>query len=141
MITNADITVFNKRYDAEERTELFFPSRIKGVSFFKKHGASVQSQGLSSADVITIRIPIDADMDGKTYIEAMTYEALSDDEYAGYWTLQPGDLIVKGLVEDDEPISEVDLDQAYSDVVRVVNFTDNTDRASDTSKHWRVGGV
>lgn len=141
MITNADITVFNRRYDAEERTERFYPSRIKGVSFYKRRGTSVQNQELSSADVFTVRIPIDADMDGKTYIEAKAYEALSDEEIAGYWTLQTGALIVKGLVDGDEPIPEVDLEQTYSDVIRIVNFTDNTDRATDASKHWRVGGV
>lgn len=141
MIVNADITIFNRRYDAAERTEQFYPSRIKGVSLYKRRGTTAQNQEISSADVFTVRIPIDADMEGKTYMEAMAYEALSDDDFSGYWTLQPGAIIVRGLVESDEPIPEVDLEKAYPDVIRIVNFTDNTDRATDAMKHWRVGGV
>ena len=33
MIVNSDITVFNKRYDRAERTERFYGTQIRGVSF------------------------------------------------------------------------------------------------------------
>lgn len=141
MITSADITIFNKRFDEKERTERFFPSHIKDVSFFKKKGAISGGQELNKSDAVTVRIPIDADMGGKTYIDAQAYEALSDDEIGRYWTLQVGALIVKGLVHGDDPVSEVELEQEGYDVIRIMNFTDNTDRATAVMKHWRVGGV
>ena len=34
MIVNSDITVFNKRYDRTERTERFYGTQIRGVSFY-----------------------------------------------------------------------------------------------------------
>ena len=111
------------------------------MSFFKKKGAISGGQELNKSDAVTVRIPIDADMGGKTYIDAQAYEALSDDEIGRYWTLQVGALIVKGLVHGDDPVSEVELEQEGYDVIRIMNFTDNTDRATAVMKHWRVGGV
>jgi len=139
MITNADITVFNKRYVKEERTEKFVATKIKGVSLFSRTGSAFGSQNLSQSDSHTIRIPVDADTAGKRYVEQQTYAELGDDEFAGFWTLQIGAIIVPCLVDVDT-ITETELKQRYPDVITVRNYTDNRSRGSDWMKHWRVGG-
>ena len=139
MTTNADITVFNKRYVKEERTEKFVATRIKGVSLFSRTGAGFGSQNLSQSDAHTIRIPADADTDGKQYIDQKAYVELGDEESAGFWTLQIGAIIVPCL-EDVDTATETELKQQYPDVITVRNYTDNRSRGSDRMKHWRVGG-
>ena len=44
MIVNSDITVFNKRYDRTERTERFYGTQIRGVSFYSRKGTSSGSK-------------------------------------------------------------------------------------------------
>ena len=131
MIVNSDITVFNKRYDRAERTERFYGTQIRGTSSGSKE--------LSKSDAYTIRIPADADTSGKKYADQKAYSELDDTVFSGYWTLQPGAIIVQGLV-DLETATETELRQSYPEVIFVRNFTDNRSRGSSSMKHWRVGG-
>ena len=139
MTTNSDITVFNKRYCKAERTEKFYSTKIKGVSFYSRKGTSFSGKNLSEDDGYVVRIPADADMSGKTYVDEMTYANLDDSSFSKYWTLQPGAIIVRGLV-DMKTASEIDLRKSFSEIVTVKNYTDNRDRCSEALKHWRVGG-
>lgn len=139
MITNADITIFNKRYVREERTEKFVGTQIKGVSFYSRKGRTSGDQERDVKDTYTIRIPDTADTSGKAYAEQMEYSGMDDETYSGYWTIQRGDIIVCGL-SDLEAAMETELKQRYPDVVTVTNFTDNRSRCSDYMKHWRIGG-
>lgn len=139
MTVNADITIFNKRYIQEERTEKFFSTRIYGVSLYSKKGTSSGDNELRKSDTYTIRIPADADTDGKEYADQLSYKAMDDATYPGYWTLQPGAIIVRGI-SDLEVATETELRENYPDVILVTNFTDNRDRCSDAMKHWRIGG-
>ena len=139
MIVNSDITVFNKRYDRAERTERFYGTQIRGVSFYSRKGTSSGSKELSKSDAYTIRIPADADTSGKKYADQKAYSELDDTVFSGYWTLQPGAIIVQGLV-DLETATETELRQSYPEVIFVRNLTDNRSRGSSSMKHWRVGG-
>ncbi len=139
MTVNADITIFNKRYIQEERTEKFFSTRIYGVSLYSKKGTSSGDNELKKSDTYTIRIPADADTEGKEYTEQLSYKSMDDATYPGYWTLQPGAIIVRGISY-LETATETELREKYSDVILVTNFTDNRDRCSDAMKHWRIGG-
>lgn len=139
MITNADITIFNKRYVREERTEKFVATQIKGVSFYSRKGTSSGNQDRNAKDTYTIRIPDTADTSGKAYAEQMEYSGMDDEKFPGYWTVQRGDIIVRGLSELEEA-TETELKQSYSDVITVTNFTDNRSRCSDCMMHWRIGG-
>lgn len=141
MISNADITIFNKRLDTEQRTDMYYPTRIKGVSYYKRRGVSAGNQSMSTNNTHTIRIPIDADTEKKKYTDETTYKSLSADEFVKYWTIQPGAIIVKALVESDDPVREIELEEKYGEIIRVVDFTENTDRCSEQSKHWRIGGI
>lgn len=139
MTTNADITIFNKRYVREERTEKFVATQIKGVSFYSRKGTSSGKQERDVKDTCTIRIPETADTSGKAYAEQMEYAAMDDETYPGYWTIQRGAIIVRGL-SDLETATETELKQQYPDVVIVDNFTDNRSRCSPFMRHWRIGG-
>lgn len=139
MMVNSDITVFNKRYDRTERTERFHGTKIRGVSFYSRKGTSSGNKELSKSDSYTIRIPADADTSGKEYVDQKAYSELGDDIFSGYWTLQPGAIIIQGLV-DLETATETELRKLYPEVVFVRNFTDNRSRGSANMNHWRVGG-
>lgn len=139
MTKNSDITLFNKWYDKSERTERFFSTKITGVSLCSRKGTASGDKGLTEGDSYTIRIPADADSSGKTYVDPMMYVSLNEEEVAGYWTLQPGAIIVRGL-SDLKEATETELQKAYPDVIFVKNYTDNRDRCSEFMRHWRVGG-
>lgn len=81
----------------------------------------------------------DADTSGKKYADQKAYSELDDKVFSGYWTLQPGAIIVQGLV-DLETATETELRQSYPEVIFVRNFTDNRSRGSSSMRHWRVGG-
>lgn len=138
MITNADITIFNKRYIKAERTEKFVPTVIRGVHLYYQKAVSGNSDRKRN-DSYTIRIPVDADTDGKEYVSQKEYAAIDDETCAGYWTLQPGALIVCG-VADLETATETELARKFQDVITIMNFSDNRSCGSEALHHWRVGG-
>lgn len=138
MTTNADITIFNQRYIKTERTEKFVPTVIRGVYLYFQKAVSGGSDRKRS-DSYTIRIPADADTDGKAYVGQKEYAAMDDETCAGYWTLQPGTLIVRGVV-DLESATETELMKAFQDVITVANFLDNRSCGSKAVRHWRIGG-
>lgn len=139
MIANADITIFNKRYVREDRTEKFVGTRIKGVHFYSRKGTASNEKERKTHDTYTIRIPETADTSKKKYVEDMEYSKLDDKKYPGYWTIQRGAIIVRGLVN-LETATETELKQQFPDVIIVTNFTDNRNQCSDYMKHWRIGG-
>lgn len=138
MITNADITIFNKRYITAERTEKLVSTVIRGVYLYFQKAVSGGSDRKRS-DFYTIRIPADADTDGKEYVGQKEYAAMDDETCCGYWTLQPGALIVHGVV-DLETATETELVKEFQNVITVTNFSDNRSCGSEALHHWRVGG-
>lgn len=139
MIVNADITIFNRRYVKEDRTEKYVATRIRGVSFYGKRSSSSSGTEMTTDDTYTIRIPVSADMEGKEYVEEISYKGMTDEEAALFWTLQKGAFIVRGI-SDTDTMTERELCETYPDVVIITDYTDNRDRCSDAMKHWRVGG-
>ena len=130
MITNADLTIYNKRgVNKKTARTIYLKTQIRGVNFY------VFDQGLKSADLYQIRIPLSADTQGKQYIDADLYKKLSDEEAVHYWTINNGDLFGKGLLEDFEKESEF-LKQQYTG--KVLSFSDNR---RGSLPHWRIGGA
>ena len=136
MMTNADLTIYNNRgVDKKTARKLYLKTQIKGVSFYTKQQTTVTDQGLSSADMYQIRIPLSADTEGKEYIDADKYRELSAEEAEKYWTINNGDLFGKGLLEDFEKESEF-LKQQHTG--KVLSFSDNR---RGSLPHWRIGGA
>lgn len=96
MMTNADLTIYNSHgVDKKTARKIYLKTQIKGVNFYTKQQTTVTDQGLSSADMYQIRIPLSADTQGKEYIDADKYRELSAEEAEKYWTINNGDLFGK----------------------------------------------
>ena len=134
MITNADLTIYNKRgVDKETARPIYFRTQITGVNFYTKQEVQTTDKGLVSADLYQIRIPEDADTQEKQYIDADAYAKLEEAE--GYWTINNGDLFGRGLLDDFEKESEF-LKRQYTG--KVLSFSDNR---RGGLPHWRIGGA
>ena len=107
MITNvAAVTVFNGRTDKAPRRKIYIPTVIRGVSCVEAKGATVTNNGVWSDDVqYKIRIPVTADFQNhRLYLPEREYGNLDNAEAERYWTIQKGDLIVRGEYAGDNPL-------------------------------------
>lgn len=148
MITNVDaVTVFNGRADKEKRRKIYIPTVIRGVSYVEGKGSKVADNGVWSDDVqYKIRVPLIAVVqDNREYMRDLNYAKLDNEEAAKYWTIQKGDLVVRGEYAGDSPLLYEDELTAYAkenglDLIHVTEYADDTDGGSLYSRHWRIGG-
>lgn len=138
MTTNDAITIYNRHLSAD-RKETLTPTVIKYASWYESKGAA-GAPDASDTSTYKVRIPYDADQSGKTYIDALSYKKMEADKAKAYWTIQKGDIVVRG--ECTEQIASLkDLTSSFSDVFVVDNFSDDTIRGHSFTKHWRIGGT
>lgn len=148
MITNVDVvTVFNGRTDKEKRRKIYIPTVIKDVSYVEGKGSKVADNGVWSDDVqYKIRVPLIAVVqDNRGYMRDLNYAKLDNEEAAKYWTIQKGDLVVRGEYAGDSSLLYEDELTAYAkenglDLIHVTEYADDTDGGSLYSRHWRIGG-
>lgn len=148
MITNVDaVTVFNGRTDKATRRKIYIPTVIRGVSYVEGKGSKVADNGVWSDDVqYKIRVPLIAVVqDNREYMRDLNYAKLDNEEAAKYWTIQKGDLVVRGEYAGDSPLLGEDEISAYAkeqglDLIRVTEYADDTSRGSLYTRHWRIGG-
>lgn len=148
MITNVDaVTVFNGRTDKEKRRKIYIPTVIRGVSYVEGKGSKVADNGVWSEDVqYKIRVPLIAVVqDNRGYMRDLNYAKLDDEEAAKYWTIQKGDLVVRGEYAGDNSLLYEDELTTYAkenglDLIHVTEYADDTDGGSLYSRHWRIGG-
>lgn len=57
MLTNTDITIYNREYDPETRLDSWRRAYVPEAWWYKNEKASITTDGLKSVDVYTIRIP------------------------------------------------------------------------------------
>ena len=57
MITNANITIYNRKTNKETRLDEWKRTVIEGVHYFVENKVTVGEKGLFSADIHKIRIP------------------------------------------------------------------------------------
>lgn len=148
MITNVDaVTVFNGRTNKATRRKIYIPTVIKGVSYVEGKGSKVADNGVWSDDVqYKIRVPLIAVVqDNREYMRDLNYAKLDNEEAAKYWTIQKGDLVVRGEYAGDSPLLGEDEISAYAkeqglDLIRVTEYADDTSGGSLYTRHWRIGG-
>lgn len=148
MITNVDaVTVFNGRTDKATRRKTYIPTVIRGVSYVEGKGSKVADNGVWSDDVqYKIRVPLIAVVqDNREYMRDLNYAKLDSEEAAKYWTIQKGDLVVRGEYAGDSPLLGEDEISAYAkeqglDLIRVTEYADDTSGGSLYTRHWRIGG-
>lgn len=128
------ITVFNARYDAGNDCDIYVPTVISGVSWYDEIASNVDSSGLKAADKYIIRIPTDAEFNGKAYADPVDYARGDPDKL---FTLKSGDIVVKGAVSVVDPRPAV-LQKAFAEVATVLAVTDN--RRAPHAPHWKVVG-
>jgi hypothetical protein len=135
MRSNTDITLYN-RY-VVNGTELYQLVQILSVAWENTKAVNVLKSGLLAADSVTLFIPMAR---GTNYLKPKAWQDL--DAKVGKWTLQPGDVVVKGLVSDTigTAFTITDLKQKHDDVVRITSI-DTMDMGSSALQHWRVGAA
>ena len=131
---NKTITVFNARMDAEDGYDVYYPTIIRNVSIYLQVASEVTLSGLNAANKVTIRIPIDANFSGKTYVKPVEF-ATADPATA--FTLKQGDVIVEA--EETERLDPVQLKNKYGEVITILGVTDNRSRPREP--HWKVVGT
>ena len=57
MLTNTDITIYNRQYDPDSRIDTWIRVYVPEAWWFKNEKSSITTEGLKQADVYTIRIP------------------------------------------------------------------------------------
>lgn len=131
MRTNTDITIWNKYRVANVDT--WQQTQISDVAWEQRHARSQ----FDSDDLATVYIPLAR---GDDYLKPRVWQALSSK--TGKWTLQVGDVIVKGLVSftlsSSPPFTLSALKTAYDDVL-VITAVDTFDYGSASLQHFRIG--
>ena len=133
------ITVINRKYNAATGYDEWIPTVITGASWYSKLAASVTQAGLKTADTATVRIPVGADTQGRTYKSPAAYKAAVS--VSGAWTLARGDLIVRGTVTAaaGQSLTPADITAKHDDAYTIIGVTDNTRRPREP--HWKVVGA
>ena len=144
MKTNSSATLYNKYTDPTTRTERWQRTVLPAVMWENRKAANVlRTGGQIAADQARIFIP---SASGANYLDPIAWQALSTK--TGKWTLQSGDVIVKGTVTDElhpavvSPPSAAftvsDLKAAHPDVL-IISSIDTMDMGSANMNHWQVG--
>ena len=136
-LCNGTVTVYNARVDPDQRMEVYTPTVLTGVSWHCETVSTVVDSGLKAANRFVLRIPADVRAEGKAFAEPGDYRAAGD--AGGSWTLQKGDVIVKGAWTDI--LSPAQLRERFGTdrVMTVMGVTD--DRGRPRGRHWRVVGA
>lgn len=116
MYTNADMTLYSKKYDATARKDTWERHEINRVFWDSSEGANIIKSGMSTASSVTVFIPL-----ANINIEPKT-----------------GDYIVKGIVL-DEVTKITDLTKKYSDAYAITSV-DLKDFGSKSMQHYEIYG-
>ncbi len=133
MVTNADITIYNREYDQKNRLDIWHRTVIRGVWFHADNKVQQTDSGLKSSDVYKIRIPVEAP--GKEYLDPEAYAASENKD--DHWTIQQDDIVVIGVCG-WEIAKPADLTALHKRYVKITSWSDNR---FGGLPHWRIGGV
>lgn len=135
MMTNCAATVYNKYVDPATRAEKWQRASLAAVYWENRKAANVIKSGLLAADQAAIYIPFSL---GANHLDPVAWQALVTK--TGKWTLQVGDMIVKGLVSDEITggFTITSLKAKYDDVLKIASV-DTMDMGSSLIRHWQVG--
>jgi len=140
MMTNADITVYNRRYDPDSGLDKWYGTGVFGVAWKGiMRGSSLQGR-ITEEDQIIVRIPTSATFSGKSFLRQ---EAWTEANPAEYWTLQNGDIIFNGFHLGLPDVTE-DMGSLLAkgmEAITVLAWADNRDRRNSSStRHLKAVG-
>ena len=133
-LCNDTITIFNRKVNIEKGWDMYIPTVISGVSWFGDVATNIGDKGLNAANLFKVRIPMDADFGGKTYVDPIQYS--EEPIISGMFTIANGDIIVKAAVTDDT-LKPAQLKERYP-YITVLGVTDN--RRAPNAPHFKVVG-
>lgn len=134
------ITIYN--YRKVDKAESWHKTVISGLEYHYGLEKAVDSRAaVVRSQVLTVIIPIEADTDGKQYIDAVNYARLPAEELDQYWTINPScnkEIIVCGICEKEisPDYTITDLKKDFQKSGTVSGFSDNTE--GDFLKHYKV---
>lgn len=135
MVTNADITIYNRKLDPETRTYVWLRTIISSVWWHTEQKVQITDNGLQSADIHKIRIPKKTFPDG--YLPPEEYARIPLIWAEKHWTVENGDLFVKGIVTDGIT-KESDLQNKGYQIGKVLSHSENF---FGGNPHIRIGGA
>lgn len=124
------VTIYNKYTVAQE--ERWQRTVLRGVFWDSTKGAQLRKAGVASADGLTLIIPQSV-VPG--YIKPKAWAELADK--VGRWTLQSGDIVIKGEVAHEVERSTKEL-LGYDDLL-TITAVDSREYGGDMA-HWEVTG-
>ena len=121
-----------RMYRAEAVSQAYSEERRRA-----EQASGVTDGALRAANVFILRVPEGVDAGGKRWAEPADYRAAAD--AGGLWTLQKGDVIVRGAAAADGQTPAA-LRERYGpeNVLTVLGVADN--RRGTRGRHWRVTG-
>ena len=136
-LANDTLTLFNAWFDKAQDCTVYRKTVISGISWYSTIKTNVGDTGLKSANMFTIRIPIDANTGGKSYTSPVEYD--SAESVDDLFTLRQGDLMGKGIVP-NTITTPAQAHKAYPDTAfTIMGVTD--DRRALHAQHWKVVGA
>lgn len=135
MIAATDnITICNAVVNKAVALDFYYRCFVQNVYWFGRTAVAVD-QGLSEANSTTIRIPLTATF-GKTYVGPLEFDVAYEKDK--FFTLRPGDIIVKGMAN-EASLTKESLKEKYDYVITITSVTDNR-IGSPNMHHWLVLG-
>lgn len=127
MLTNADITLFNRYYDNDSDEYKYARTFLRGVNWQDSQAINIsQSAGVKSTNHTRVFIPLKVDSEEKTYLKPKTFKR--SDKVTNY-TLDNADIIVKGIVDFDMNDAHSGgfkaLLRDFDDVMKITKVADN----------------
>lgn len=135
MITNGNVTIYNKHFDKATRLDKYQRTVIYDVFWDEKKAYNRVQSGLESADNVLLLIPLEMSCN-REYVSPKKFNKLEDK--SGHFTLQTGDRIVKGDIDFEISSKVSDLDKEYE--AFTITSIDKKDFGSPHMRHFEVGG-
>lgn len=123
MIINESLTIYNRKLNPVTKQYVYNRTEIPEIHWYTDQKVQIlaNDKGLTSADLYKIRIPVSQT---NRFLPSNEYAALPFREEKDYWTVENGDLFVKGIVV-DEIEKESDLKNKHYVYGKVMSYSDN----------------
>lgn len=129
MISNGDMTVYNKHYDYDKDIDIYQRTVVRDIFWSSQEGYIKSSTNNTSDDKAKIFIPKSHISIGK-YVNSDIFDNLKDK--TGHYTFRSGDLVVKGEFTKDISLAR-ELGEYYT-----ITTVDLKDFGSEHMRHWVV---
>lgn len=137
MIANADMTIYNKYYDRVLEKDVYCRTFLYDINWQGSRAVTVSDKGLLSADLTEVLIDRNVTTN-KIFMKPKEWAKSTQKDQ--YFTLNAGDVIVRGIVDFDltgvKPNNLDGLKNTYDDVFTIISVVDLTDTSLP---HWEVG--